>query len=106
MNTQDENLHTDQKSKRYTYAQKEGDDFSCIKLTEGKFAGVVYHYGKVGFAKDENKDGTLPMKFDYTIKQNPNNLDLNENVEFLNYIGDLLIEILEQQLKDGTAVIS
>ena len=35
-----------------------------------------------------------------------NNIDLNENVDFLNYIGDILIEILEQQLKDGTAVIS
>ena len=106
MNTQDKNLHTDQKNKKYTFAQREGDDFSCIKLTEGKYKDVVYHYGKVGFAKDENKDGTLPMKFDYTIKQNPNNLDLNENVDFLNYIGDILIEILEQQLKDGTAVIS
>ena len=106
MNTQNKNLHTDQKNKRYTYAQREGEEFSCIKLTEGKYKDVVYHYGKVGFAKNENKDGTLPMKFDYTIKQNPNNLDLNENVEFLNYIGDILIEILEQQLKDGTAVIS
>ena len=106
MNTQNKNLHTDQKNKRYTYAQREGEEFSCIKLTEGKYKDVVYHYGKVGFAKEENKDGTLPMKFDYTIKQNPNNLDLNENVDFLNYIGDILIEILEQQLKDGTAVIS
>ena len=106
MNTQDKNLHTDQKNKKYTFAQREGDDFSWIKLTEGKYKDVVYHYGKVGFAKEENKDGTLPMKFDYTIKQNPNNLDLNENVDFLNYIGDILIEILEQQLKDGTAVIS
>ena len=106
MNTQDKNLHTDQKNKKYTFAQREGDDFSCIKLTEGKYKDVVYHYGKVGFAKNENKDGTLPMKFDYTIKQNPNNLDLNENVDFLNYIGDILIEILEQQLKDGTAVIA
>ena len=106
MNTQDKNLHTDQKNKKYTFAQREGDDFSCIKLTEGKYKDVVYHYGKVGFAKEENKDGTLPMKFDYTIKQNPNNLDLNENVDFLNYIGDILIEILEQQLKDGTAVIA
>ena len=106
MNTQNKNLHTDQKSKRYTFAQKEGDEFSCIKLTEGKFAGVIYHYGKVAFAKDENKDGTLPMKFNYTIKLNPNNLELTENVEFRNYIGDLLIEILEKQLEDGTAIIT
>ena len=51
MNTQDKNLHTDQKNKKYTFAQREGDDFSCIKLTEGKYKDVVYHYGKVGLFK-------------------------------------------------------
>ena len=107
MNTQDKNLHTDQKSKRYTFAQREGEDFSCIKLTEGKFKGVIYHYGKVGFAKDENPDGTLPMKFDFTVKMNPTDevLDI-DNKEFVDYIGDILIEIMEKQIEDGTAVIS
>ena len=108
MNTQDKNLHTAQtKSKRFTYAQREGDDFSCIKLKECKFRGVIYHYGKLGFAKDENPDGTLPMKFDFVIKLNPTDevLDVDNN-EFVEYIGDILIEILETQLQDGTAVIS
>ena len=88
MNTQDKNLHTDQKSKRFTYAQREGDDFSCIKLTEGKYKGVIYHYGKCGFAKDENADGTLPMKFDFIVKLNPTDevLDVDNN-EFVDYIG-------------------
>ena len=93
-------------SKKYVFVQANNKDFTAIKLTKGKYKNVILKYGKVAFAKNENKDGTLPMKFDYTIKQNPNNLDLNENVDFLNYIGDILIEILEQQLKDGTAVIS
>ena len=108
MNTQDKNSHTDQtKSKRFTYAQTEGDDFSCIKLKEGKYRGVIYHYGKLGFAKDENPDGTLPMKFDFVVKVNPTDEVLNvDNNEFVEYIGDILIEILETQLKDGTAVIS
>ena len=108
MNTQDKNSHTDQtKSKRFTYAQREGDDFSCIKLKEGKYRGVIYHYGKLGFAKDENPDGTLPMKFDFVVKVNPTDEVLNvDNNEFVEYIGDILIEILETQLADGTAVIS
>ena len=107
MNTQDKNLHTDQKSKRYTFAQREGEDFSCIKLTDGKYKGVIYHYGKVGFAKDENPDGTLPMKFDFVVKVNPTDEILDvENNEFVDYIGDILIEIMEKQIEDGTAVIS
>ena len=104
MNTQDKNSHTDQtKSKRFTYAQREGDDFSCIKLTEGKYRGVIYHYGKLGFAKDENPDGTLPMKFDYDIIFNPHETNIDKQ-EFIDYIGDILIEQLEKQVKQGTAI--
>ena len=103
MNTQTKNSHTDQtKSKSYTFAQREGDDFSCIKLTEGKYRGVIYHYGKVSFGKDENPDGTLPMKFDFTVRLNPTEekLDIDNN-EFVDYIGDLLIELLDEKIKSG-----
>jgi hypothetical protein len=97
-----ENSPTDQtRNKPYTFVQKEEDDFSCIKITEGKFKDVIFHYGKVGFGKDENPDGTLPMKFDYTVKRNPNDLDLLDNKEFIDYIGDLLIELLDEKLKSG-----
>ena len=103
MNTQDKNLHTDQKkSKRYTFAQKEGEDFSCIKLTEGKYRGVIFHYGKVEFGKDENPDGTKSMKFDFTVTLNPTDEVLDpDNKEFVDYIGDLLIELLDEKVKSG-----
>jgi len=60
----------------------------------------VYKYGNVAFAKNENTDGKLPMKFDYDIIRNPNNVD-TESQDFINYIGDILIELLEKQLQDG-----
>jgi len=107
MNTQNKNSPTDKtKNKRYTFAQKEGDDFSCVKITEGKFKDVIYHYGRVAFApeSEELPDGRLPMKFDYTVKKNPNDLDLLDNKEFIDYIGDILLELLEEKLKDGTAI--
>ena len=50
MNTQNKNSPTDKTSKKYTFAQREGDDFTCIKLLEGKFKNVIYHYGNVAFA--------------------------------------------------------
>ena len=100
------NSPTDKTSRRYTFAQKEGEEHSCIKITEGKYKDVIYHYGKVAFAPESEKksDGTLPMKFDYTIDRNPQDLDLLENQKFINYIGDILIELLEEKLKDGTAI--
>ena len=100
------NSPTDKTSRRYSFAQKEGEEYSCIKITEGKYKDVIYHYGRVAFAPESEKkpDGKLPMKFDYTIDKNPKDLDLLENQKFINYIGDILIELLEEKLKDGTAI--
>ena len=103
MTIQNKNSPTD-KTNRYVFAQKGNADYSSIKLTEGKFKDVIYHYGKVSFAPEENADGKLPMKFDYTIDKNPNDVDLLDNQEFIDYIGDILLELLEEKLKDGTAI--
>ena len=102
MTIQNKNSLTD-KTNRYVFAQKGNADYSSIKLTEGKFKDVIYHYGKVSFAPEENADGKLPMKFDYTIDKNPNDVDLLDNQEFIDYIGDILIELLDKKVKDGTA---
>ncbi len=91
---------TEQNKIKYLFVQKEGDDFTCIKLVEDKYLNIVYKYGKLAFAKDERPDGTLPMKFDYTVIKNPDNVDTNSQ-EFINYIGDILIELLDKQLTDG-----
>ena len=89
--------------KRYTFAQKGNADYSSIKLTEGKFKDVIYHYGNVSFAPEENGDGKLPMKFDYVIDKKPDSLKL-DNQEFIDYIGDILLELLEKKVNDGTAI--
>jgi hypothetical protein len=101
----EKNSATDQtKNKKYAYVQRDGDDFTCIKLLEGKYKGIIYKYGKVGFAKEEKPDGTLPMKFDYDIIFNPHEKNIDKQ-EFIDYIGDILIEQLERQINNGTAVL-
>ena len=106
MNTPNKNSPTDKTNKRYIFAQKEGADYTSIKLTEGKFKDVIYHYGKVGFApeKEALPDGRLPMMFDYTVDKNPKDLDLLDNKEFIDYIGDILLELIEEKVKNGTAI--
>ena len=105
MNTQNKNSHTDKTNKNYTFVQKEEDDFTCLKLTSKEYDGIIYKYGKVGFAKDENPDGTLPMKFDYDIIFNPHETNIDKQ-EFIDYIGDILIEVLEKQIENGTAIFN
>ena len=88
-------------SKKYVFVEAPSKDFTAIKLTEGKWKDVILKYGKVAFAKDENKDGTLPMKFDYDILKFPKSLKgIKYDEKFTNYIGDILVEILEKDQKN------
>ena len=101
MNTPKENSPTDQtKNKRYAFAQRQGDDFSCLKILEGKYEGIIYKYNNVKLSQTENAEGELPLKFTYDIMANPTNEDIN-STDFRNYIGDILVEVMEEQLKNG-----
>jgi len=107
MKSQNENSATDQtkknqtETKRYAFAQKQGDDFSCIKLLDGEFEGVIFKYNQVKFATEPNENDQLPLKFTYDVFQNPNEVNVKCD-EFRNYIGDILVELVEEQLKNGT----
>ena len=104
MNTPKENSPTDQtKNKRYAFAQRQGDDFSCIKILDGQYEGIIYKYNQVKISETENADGQLPLKFTYDIMANPNKEDI-KSTDFRNYIGDILVEIMEEQLKDGKII--
>ena len=95
------NSHTEQtKNKRYAFAQREGDDFSCVKLLSGKYEEVIYKYDKVAFEPEPTEKGDVPLRFTYDIMLNPKNVAVKSE-DFKNYIGDILVEIVEQQLKDG-----
>jgi hypothetical protein len=104
MNMPKENSPTDKtKNSKYVFAQRQGDDFSCIKLTEGKFKNVIYKYNHVKFSQTENAEGQIPLKFTFDILANPNKASIDTE-EFKVYIGDILIELVEKQLQDGTIV--
>jgi len=108
MKQQKENSSTDQTKKtpikRYAFAQKEGDDFSCIKLLDGQYEGII-KYDKVKFAPDANKKGEIPLKFTYDIYLNPNKVEV-EDENFTNYIGDILVELVENQLENKSIIFN
>ena len=55
-------------SSKYTYVVNEKQTWTGIGLTKdaGKYQGVVYRYGKVSFA-DEDENGNMPLKFEWDI---------------------------------------
>ena len=85
----------------FVYGDKPGEDFTALKLISGPYASIVYKYGKVGFRPESEKtpDGALPMVFDYTIIENNIGAD-TDSQEFINHIGDILVILLDEELKN------
>ena len=84
----------------YVFLEKPGEDFTALKLISGPFASIVYKYGNVGFAPEsEAVDGALPMRFDYTVIENDIEAD-TDSQEFIDHIGDVLVVLLEEQMKE------
>ena len=76
---------------------KENPQIGAIKINDGEFSGLIYQYGEVNF--NEREDGQMEVKFKYNLIENPN--DLEENQDMINFMGDILVELLDEQLGDG-----
>ena len=84
---------------KFVYVTTKEQDQTCIGIKEGKYHGVVYKYGKVGFG-EENPDGTKPLRFEYNIADNNGIPREQFGEEFFKLIGDILVEVMEEQIKD------
>ena len=83
---------------KFVYVTTKEQDQTLIGIKEGKFAGVVYKYGKVSFGED-NPDGTKPLQFEYDIVDNNGIQREQFGEEFFKLIGDILVEVIDEQTK-------
>lgn len=82
----------------YRYVKRKGDDQNYIVLHQGKYSGVVYHYGKITINEEE---GQARLSFDYTIvDDNGYEKGMLETPEFKNVLGDVLVEELDDYFKE------
>ena len=90
-------------SKNYSFVSKGDDKWASIMISKGPYKGIIYQYGRVSLAPVENEDGNLPLSFDYNVIDfNGHEFqDLIESKEFKNTLGDILVEILDEQLDQG-----
>ena len=72
--------------------EKADADLYAIKLLSGKYSGIIYTYGRVGAAEEENEDGNFVLSFDWKLEYKPK--DLANSAEFQQYIGDILRDII------------
>ena len=65
-----------------------------IKLTTEPYSGIMYHYGRVKLIEEED---ILRIQFEHDVVYNINDVDVDNN-EFKNYIGEILVDLLEDGL--------
>jgi len=69
-------------------------DTAVIEIQEGKYKGVQYFYEKVDLKDVEN----FKLKFEYNIIEGNVNLPEDEQ-DFINTIGDILTQIVSQDIE-------
>ena len=89
-------------SVKWSWVSRKEDKQASLRISEGKFEGVVYSYGKVVLPVEQemNGEGDLPFKFEYSILDNAN-IDRKEfGKDFFKIIGDILVDIIDEQLQE------
>ena len=76
---------------------KDNDQEVHIRLLDGPYKDTVYKYGRVGF-EEKNNQVYLQFKFD-VLESNIKTKKLEKDLDFKNYIGDLLVEIMSSNIE-------
>jgi len=79
---------------KYKIIAKKEDETASVIITGGYFDDVIYEYGKVSLPDKENDDGTMPLKFEYTIIENVGIAKEDFDNQFFDLIGDILVDII------------
>ena len=87
----------------YSFVTREGDDQTSIRIGSGRFENVIYNYGRVTIPQEENEDGTMPFHFEYNIVDNANIPEEEFDEEFFNTIGDILVDIIDNEDYDAAS---
>jgi len=90
----------------YCFIYPKDDSTSVhIKFLQGPYKDTVFKYGKVKF-KEENEQMYLLFAYDVLESTVDTPKKLEKDMDFKNYLGDLLVEImsgnLEQDIIDET----
>ena len=84
----------------YVFVESKSQDQTCIGIKGGKFAGVIYKYGSVSLG-EETEDGKMPFKFEFDIVDNNAVPKEDFGEDFMNLIGDILVDIIEEQYAES-----
>ena len=85
--------------KQYELLDEDNNGNQLIELTSSEYSGIIYTYGRVRLLEEEDQ---LRVQFEYDIHENP--VGSLDPTKFRNHIGDILIDLLEENLLKNNVV--
>ena len=85
--------------KNFEVLDEDFDGSRLIKLTSNEYSGIIYSYGRVKLIEE---DAGLRVQFHYDIHENP--IGVLDEANFRHHIGDILIDLLDEQLSQNQVV--
>ena len=87
--------------------QNEDDEQFAFAITEGKFQDVIYKYNRFGLVDPVEGEEELKYRFEYDILEIPEKIrekkySDSEGIEFEKLIGDILIEVIQENIDMDT----
>lgn len=87
---------------QYKYVTDADQQWTCIGITGGKYDGVVYKYGEVNFVLPEDEEnGEASLQFEWDVMDSNGLPKEMLGEDFFSLIGDILVDILDEQLENG-----
>ncbi len=76
------------------------EDQGCVRIISGEYADVIIQFDVIQAReeKNENGDNIAKFNFNFMICENPNDLDLTQQV-FKDKLGNILQNLLQQHFK-------
>ena len=89
----------------YQLVESNNIEFYGVKLLTGKWKDVVYIYGKVSIKESPELDiATLAFTYDIQDAGQFEEDELIGDINFRNYIGGILQNIMEESLEEGEVI--
>ena len=84
---------------KYKIVVNANDGENGVEITEGKYEGVIYTYGEVQFLPVEDDDTPPTINFTRAVRKCPDSMreTISDDKEFNQIMGDILIEMLQEQ---------
>ena len=85
----------------YSFVSRGDDKWASIMISKGPYKGIIYQYGRVSVSDEEDENGCGRLSFQYNVIDEVGHdlKDLEKSEEFKNTLGDILTEILDEQLE-------